>query len=155
MSEWIPKDLWMATQFACKLIRENHWFNKDCQTAADCYGVNVEDVMAQVRKRQSAGQKRANASRPKKRMKWFVLLENHIGNHYCGNGDYIVCKGYSANAVENRCSHADWGRDFVENEVYAKVVSTHQSKQEAIENVKKLAMETYGENWKYNVQIRR
>jgi len=103
MKDRIPKDLWLATEFACKMIRENRWFNKDCKIAANYYGVKVDDVMAQVRKRQSAGQKRANANAPKKKMKWFVLKEQGIDEcESWWEGGFIVCKGFSEKATEKR-----------------------------------------------------
>lgn len=54
---WIPKEYYSAVIFACKMIRDNGYFNKAINTAANYYGVNAEKLSEFVRERQSAGQK--------------------------------------------------------------------------------------------------
>lgn len=54
---YIPKKYFKPVMFACKLIRENGYFNKAVQTAANYYGVDADEVAKHVRARQGAGQK--------------------------------------------------------------------------------------------------
>ena len=54
---YIPKEYYPAVMFACKMIRENGYFNKAIKTASDYYDVDADKVEAYVRKRQGAGQK--------------------------------------------------------------------------------------------------
>lgn len=54
---YIPKKYFKPVMFACKMIRENGYFNKAVQTAANYYGVDADEVAKHVRARQGAGQK--------------------------------------------------------------------------------------------------
>lgn len=54
---YVPKEYYPAVQFACKMIRENGYFNKAVRTAANYYGVDEETLAWHIRKRQGAGQK--------------------------------------------------------------------------------------------------
>lgn len=60
---YIPKEYYPAVMFACKIIRENGWFNKAINTAAKYYGVNREELKSHVRARQGAGQRAKNQKR--------------------------------------------------------------------------------------------
>ena len=54
---YIPKKYFKPVMFACKMIRENGYFNKAVQIAANYYGVDADEVAKHVRARQGAGQK--------------------------------------------------------------------------------------------------
>ena len=54
---YVPKEYYTAVIFACKMIRENGYFNKAIKTAANYYGVDADELEKHVRKRQGAGQK--------------------------------------------------------------------------------------------------
>ena len=54
---YVPKEYYAAVIFACKMIRENGYFNKAIKTAANYYGVDADELEKHVRKRQGAGQK--------------------------------------------------------------------------------------------------
>ena len=54
---YIPKEYYPAVMFACKMIRENGYYNKAIETAASYYGVDRDELDKHVRARQGAGQK--------------------------------------------------------------------------------------------------
>lgn len=85
------KKLYAATMFACRMIRQNGYFNKDCRIAADYYGLDEDDVAEQVRLRQSAGQH----GKKRGKMKWFVVRE---GTSYCA-GDHGTWNGVHTDRV--------------------------------------------------------
>lgn len=68
-SNWIPKELWLAVNFAAKMVRENGYFNKAVNTAANYYKVNPNDVERELRKRQAKGQKGSKRGT----YKWWVV----------------------------------------------------------------------------------
>ena len=68
---YVPKRYYPAVMFACKMIRENGYFNKAIRTAADYYNVDEEELERHVRARQAAGQ----AGKPRGKMKWFIVDE--------------------------------------------------------------------------------
>ena len=45
---YIPKQYYAAVMFACKMIRENGYFNKAINTAANYYNVNPKEVEKHV-----------------------------------------------------------------------------------------------------------
>lgn len=54
---WIPKEYYAAVMFACKMLRENGFFNRSITTAANYYGVDPDVLAKHVRARQAAGQR--------------------------------------------------------------------------------------------------
>lgn len=66
---YIPKQYYAAVMFACKMIRENGYFNKAISTAANYYNVDEDELAKHVRARQGAGQKGTT-----RKYKWFLLL---------------------------------------------------------------------------------
>lgn len=54
---YIPKEYYSAVMFACKMIRENGYFNKAIKAAAKYYDVDETTLEKHVRARQGAGQK--------------------------------------------------------------------------------------------------
>ena len=54
---WVPKEYYPAVVFACKMIRENGYFNRAIHTAAKYYKVDEKKLESLVRERQAAGQK--------------------------------------------------------------------------------------------------
>lgn len=75
-------ELYKATIFACKMIRQNGYFNKAVNTAAKYYHVSADDVAAEVRKRQSAGQKKANREKPKKTYSYYAIRFHWYSTYY-------------------------------------------------------------------------
>lgn len=53
---WVPKECYPAVVFACKMIRENGYFNRAIHTAAKYYKVDGKKLESLVRERQAAGQ---------------------------------------------------------------------------------------------------
>lgn len=101
---WVPREYYPAVMFACKMIRENGFFNKAIETAADYYGIDPGKLERHVRARQAAGQ------RGKKRgpMKWFVA-----GRYFGSDGSGFsleeaeVVRGLTLDSVERRFSEDD------------------------------------------------
>lgn len=67
------KNLYRAVMGACSYIRETGWFNKATEYYADQYGVDVEDVRREVRRRQGAGQRTKNQKSPPKKYTWYAI----------------------------------------------------------------------------------
>lgn len=80
------KDMYAAVMGACRWIRESGYFNKATKYYADKYGLDVEDVRAEVRKRQGAGQ-RGNKTGAAGPMKWFVVVKT------------VTCEAYGDTSV--------------------------------------------------------
>ena len=96
---WIPGEYFAATMFACKMIRENGYFNKAIATAASYYGVDEHVLEKHVRARQAAGQRGVKRGQ----MKWFVVLEFR-GTDAGGERmtEKSVVRGKSLDTVERR-----------------------------------------------------
>lgn len=54
---WIEKKYYPAVMFACKLIREDGYFNKAIKASAKYYKVDEETLKSLVRERQAAEQR--------------------------------------------------------------------------------------------------
>lgn len=54
---YIPKEYYAATIFACKMLRENGYFNKAIKIASGYYHVDKEELEKHVRARTNAGKK--------------------------------------------------------------------------------------------------
>lgn len=83
---FIEKNLWLATNFAAKLIRETHWRNKSISKAAKYYGVSEKAIEDQLSERQSKGQK----GKLKGKQSWFCLFghvvhERRMPDYYDDN----------------------------------------------------------------------
>lgn len=78
---YIPREYYAAVMFACKMIRENGYFNKAIQRAADYYDVDEDELAKHVRARQGAGQKGTT-----RKYKWYLLLtvEDCMAPDDCG-----------------------------------------------------------------------
>jgi hypothetical protein len=101
---WIPKKYFAAVMFACKMIRENGYFNKAIDTAADYYNVDSNTLAKHVRARQAAGQRGVKRGQ----MKWFVVLEFY-GSDAGGERmtEKSVVRGKSLDTVERRFFERD------------------------------------------------
>lgn len=78
---YISREYYAAVMFACKMIRQNGYFNKAIQKAADYYGVDEDKLAKHVRARQGAGQKGTT-----RKYKWYLLLtvEDCMAPDDCG-----------------------------------------------------------------------
>ena len=63
---YIPKEYYAATMFACKLIRQDGFFNKAINSSAKYYGVDKDELIKHVRARQGAGQRGKKRGKYKK-----------------------------------------------------------------------------------------
>lgn len=69
------KRMYAAVMGACRWIRKDGYFNKAVRYYADKYGVDEDELAAEIRKRQSAGQKKKNATAPKRKYKYYVVAK--------------------------------------------------------------------------------
>ena len=69
---YIPKPYYPATMFACKMIREDGFFNKAISAASRYYSVDPDELEKHVRARQGAGQKAKSATKGRK-YSWFAV----------------------------------------------------------------------------------
>ena len=54
---YIPKKIYPAVMYACRLIREDGYFNKAIRAASEYYGIDEDVITEHVRKRIAAGKK--------------------------------------------------------------------------------------------------
>ena len=112
---YIPKDYYPAVIYACKLIRKYGTFNVACQTAADEYGVDLEEVKKHVRKRQGAGQKGKT-----RKYKHFLFIGWTDEWKYEGFGDL--------NCLFSQCDPERWKEQREAVWVYAKATNIENAK---------------------------
>lgn len=143
---YIPnKKLFAAVMGACSYIRDTGYFNKACEYYADKYGLKVEDVEREVRKRQSVGRK----NKYKKVTYQYYAIEYSIGygeeecffqkySNYVAEVKRATCKEnamHQVSNVEDRQIYAyhDW-KDVI---AYFGRVEEFKTKKEAQECVDK------------------
>lgn len=125
------KKMYAAMMFACKMIRENGWFNKAIYTAANWYKVDKDKLEKVVRERQSAGQK---AKAKPRKYKWFtcVVLHSIDGGLFVKNPH--IKKGLSKDNVEKMIdSYYSDGSYFHEDFIH--VLKEYKNQKEAQENL--------------------
>ena len=126
------KKLYAAVMFACKMIREDGFFNKAVDRAANYYGVDVEDVKKEVRLRQSAGQ----SGKPRGKMKWFIVCDNRGDIYYNTLSNFRIKRGKTSETVKRR--NESWGEFcyHMESDTHddIEVVGEYETKKEAEEN---------------------
>lgn len=98
---YISREYYAAVMFACKMIRQNGYFNKAIQKAADYYGVDEDKLAKHVRARQGAGQKGTT-----RKYKWYLLLtvEDCMAPDDCGTMNswfYYTEKGLARPQPQN------------------------------------------------------
>lgn len=135
------KKLYAAVMFACKMIREEGFFYKAVERAADYYNVDEEDVAKEVRKRQSAGQK----GKPLGKMKWFIVCSNTGDVIASTFSRFRIKRGKSAETVSNRDMSYREFVDMMENDTHRliEIVGEYDSKKEAEENFKLATIEGF------------
>ena len=95
---WIPREYYAAVMFACKMIRENQYFNKACRVAANYYNVDEDEVRKHVSARAGAGK----SGKKLGSMKWFIVQIEHGCEAHgpSDNYEYKVVRGKSLAHVE-------------------------------------------------------
>lgn len=108
-------DLFCAVSYACKLIRENGWYNKDTERAARYYHVDVSDVRREVSRRANAGRKAKPQTKKQKYRYYIVAEEAFIGDSFEGSVSYPkVIKATSYENAAKRYSASDHKRTIHE-----------------------------------------
>ena len=79
---YIPKKIYPAVMYACKMIRENGYFNKAIRAASNYYGIDEDAITEHVRKRIAAGKK---AKYKPFRYKYFVVEDRLYNADRCIN----------------------------------------------------------------------
>lgn len=102
---YIPKEYYAAVMFACKMIRNDGYFNKAVNTAAKYYHVDASEVAYHVRARQSAGQEGASKGR---KYSWYIIAT--ITQSCEGSQSHINGISYEkATSLENAQKHISGG----------------------------------------------
>ena len=109
------KDMVAATLGACSWIRKDGYFNKAISYYARKYGVDEEQLAANVRARQGAGQKAANKKQT--RHYRYFAVEYSMGNEADPYFDeyyarYCVKKGLSVESVQKAIGKNDDWADY-------------------------------------------
>lgn len=131
------KKLYAAVMFACKMIRENGYFNKAVKIAANYYDVDENEVIAQVRARQSAGQKKANA-KTKRKYKWFTccIVTQSFGVGQQDVSEPFVRRGLDAKNISRDEGHFYYGGNY-EWESFETAMKEYETKKEAEAHLQK------------------
>ena len=96
---YINKNLWMATNFAAKMIRETGFRNKSIRIASQYYIVNEKEIEAQLNKRISKGLKGKKRGTMKKyQFDGIIYLESEA---YGQEELKVKSKIFSATSREN------------------------------------------------------
>lgn len=151
---YIPKEYYAAVMFACKMIRENGYFNKAIRTAANYYGVDEDTLEMHVRKRQGAGQKGTT-----RKYKYYVVagFDDFQANDDCGTCDswdytlnefkekshkHIVKSTSKENAEKQARS---WGdrKDFYGFFFRIQFIEEYETENEAKQRVKRLKFDEF------------
>lgn len=74
---WIPREYYAATMFACKMIRENGYFNRAIAISSRYYSVDRDELERHVKARQNAGKKGME-----RKYYWFGV-EYFVGGERC------------------------------------------------------------------------
>ena len=145
---FIPdKKMYAAVMGACSYVRDTGYFNKATQYYADKYDVDVDEVRKYVRIAQGNGQKQA----AKRKYYWFAV-EFSMGNERNGccyfepiAAQYTVKKGLTPDSVQNSLSKDDDYFDEHSPCHWFGRIEQFETKQEAIDTIKKWRSEN---SWK-------
>lgn len=102
---YVEKNLWLATNFAAKMIRETGYRNKSIRIAANYYGVDEEAVGAEINKRISSGLKKKSKVTYKK-----FYFKGKIMTECEANGIskfYEKVEPFKATSHENACKRVE------------------------------------------------
>ena len=137
------KKLYAAVMFACKMIRENGFFNKACEKAADYYNVDVDDVEKEVRRRQAAGQQ----GKQRGKMKWFIVCESvcDVPSSTLNVKKFWIKRGKNSDTASRRDMSYHEFCNMMENDVIrtVDVVGEYDTKKEALDHFKLGTIERY------------
>ncbi len=148
----VPREYWPAVKFACKMIRENGYRNKAIRIAANYYDVDENELSKHVAARSAAGK------RPKGyKMKWFVVARASYCEAWMDrNWSFRIEYGKTAEGLENKFRSQDWNEtirnDYGGNYVPlfdTEILSEHGSKEEALEELKRIETMSEEELEKY------
>lgn len=131
---YIPREYYAATMFACKMIRENGYFNKAIKIAANYYQVDETILKEHVRKRQGAGQKGS-----RRKYQYYLLLYYELGfygdegypttmdwsiDDYIHNLKATIVRAINLDNAEKAIRHRDTSLDHFNNVILSKAFST-------------------------------
>ena len=127
------KKLYAAVMFACKMIREEGYFNKAVKIAARYYDVDADDVASEIRKRQSVGQ----TGKKRGKYKYYTCCMECIGND---GGSLTYYRPFVAKATcrENASGRYSWFNGSYGNyaaEAESVAIKEYETKKEAEENL--------------------
>lgn len=95
---YIPYEYYGAVMMACRMIREDGFFNKDTEIAANYFDVDVDEVRKHVRKRQGAGQRGKT-----RKYKWYACAVYR--GHMYGDEGYMDWWDMTAQQVYDRLQY--------------------------------------------------
>jgi hypothetical protein len=128
------KTMFAAVMFACKMIRENGYFNQAVTRAANYYGVNKTELAKNIRARQSAGQKAKYKPKNTRKYKWFTCYVHVLNDMGYSVRSPQVRKGISENNVFKVLSYDDNGGSWFIEETL-RTIKEYDTKQEAEKNL--------------------
>lgn len=106
---YIPKEYYAAVMYACKLVRETGERNNAVARAARYYGVDEDEVKKHFDARIAAGQKGKKSPNKGKQYKYFIVVTiQGCEAQGLDVGEVEICKGLTANTVENRFVNSDY-----------------------------------------------
>lgn len=102
---------------ACSYIRKTGYFNKAVKYYANKYNVDEEELAANIRERQGAGQKGKKSKSQGRKYHWFIVCEQSWSDAE-GYSDYYrpqILKGLSEKTIKSRFCESDNKRTMRED----------------------------------------
>ena len=136
---YVEKNLWLATNFAAKMIKETNYRNKSIRIASNYYNVAEEEVSKELIKRQKKGQKGIGKG---DKYKYFVYegeITNYYGDSYEQEKTIIIKKaktsengrrGFSSERCLGGKANINVGK-YIEKEDWDKNVKIFNNKKDA------------------------
>lgn len=95
MNDFVQKDLWLATNFTSKMMRDGKGRNQAIKIASCFYKVSTDDISIQLSTRQSKAQK----GKTRGKFKYYVFYGDvtyYNDDHYDGSKELLLCKALNS-----------------------------------------------------------
>ena len=131
---YIPKKYYAATMFACKMIRENGYFNKAIRIASNYYDVDADELEKHVRARQAG--KKTSVGR---KYHWYVVQLVEEWHNHASIATEVCHATNELNAIKQALEKSRYdeyeSRDYG---YYVEALAVTDTKDDAIELARKL-----------------
>jgi hypothetical protein len=136
---YIEKNLWSATNFAAKMIRETGYRNKSIRTAANYYNVSEKEVEEQLIIRQKKGQKGMGKGEKFNYYVFYGEVQTFYGDDYGEETNFVMRRAKTSENARHGCRKESFlgGKgnkiegSYIAKEDWDKNVKVFQNKKDA------------------------